>query len=175
MLKDLEEVKEKKGELKMAKYSIGIDYGSLSGRAVLVNVETGEELATSILEYPHAVMETELPYGAKLGVDWALQHPQDYLDVLSHTIPSVLKQAAVDVEDVIGVGIDFTACTVLPVKQNGTPLCFLEEYKNEPHAYVKLWKHHAAQDKANQLNEMAQKMGEKWLPRYGGKISSEWL
>lgn len=175
MLKHLEEVKEKKGELKMAKYSIGIDYGSLSGRAVLVNVETGEELATSILEYPHAVMETELPYGAKLGVDWALQHPQDYLDVLSHTIPSVLKQAAVDVEDVIGVGIDFTACTVLPVKQDGTPLCFLEDYKNEPHAYVKLWKHHAAQDKANQLNEMAQKMGEEWLPRYGGKISSEWL
>lgn len=159
----------------MAKYSIGIDYGSLSGRAVLVNVQTGKEVATSILEYQHAVMENNLPDGTKLGVDWALQHPQDYLDVLSHTIPDVLKQADIDAEDVIGVGIDFTACTVLPVKSDGTPLCFLEQYKSEPHAYVKLWKHHAAQDKANQLNEVASQMGEEWLSRYGGKISSEWL
>ncbi|MBP3909117.1 MAG: ribulokinase [Turicibacter sp.] len=159
----------------MAKYSIGVDYGSLSGRAVLVNVETGEEVATSILEYPHGVMETNLPDGTTLGVDWALQHPQDYLDVLSYTIPNVLKEANVLASDVIGVGIDFTACTVLPVKADGTPLCFMDSYKSEPHAYVKLWKHHAAQDKANQLNEIAAKMGEKWLARYGGKISSEWL
>lgn len=159
----------------MAKYSIGVDYGSLSGRAVLVDVETGEELATSILEYPHAVMETQLPDGTTLGVDWALQHPQDYLDVLGHTVPSVLKQANVSADDVIGVGIDFTACTVLPVKEDGTPLCFIDKYKSEPHAYVKLWKHHAAQDKANQLNETAARLGEKWLGRYGGKISSEWL
>ena len=164
-----------KGESEMAKYSIGVDYGSLSGRAVLVNVQTGEELATSILEYPHAVMETNLPDGTKLGVDWALQHPQDYLDVLSYTIPNVLKQANVSAEDVIGVGIDFTACTVLPVKADGTPLCFIERYQSEPHAYVKLWKHHAAQDKANQLNEIATQMDEAWLGRYGGKISSEWL
>ena len=159
----------------MTKYSIGVDYGSLSGRAVLVNVETGEELATSILEYPHAVMETSLPDGTKLGVDWALQHPQDYLDVLSQTIPDVLQKANVSADDVIGIGIDFTACTVLPVKADGTPLCFFDQYKSEPHAYVKLWKHHAAQDKANQLNEIAAQMGEKWLGRYGGKISSEWL
>lgn len=165
----------KEGKTEMAKYSIGVDYGSLSGRAVLVNVETGEELGTSILNYPHEVMETSLPDGTKLGVDFALQHPQDYLDVLAYTIPNVLKETGVSAQDVIGVGIDFTACTVLPVKADGTPLCFMDEYKSEPHAYVKLWKHHAAQDKANQLNEIAAKMGEKWLARYGGKISSEWL
>jgi len=159
----------------MGKYSIGIDYGSLSGRAVLVDVQTGEEVATSVLDYPHGVMEEVLPDGTKLGVDWALQHPQDYLDVLSHTIPAVLKQAHVGADEVIGVGIDFTACTVLPVKADGTPLCFLDAYRSEPHAYVKLWKHHAAQDKANQLNEIAEQRREKWLPRYGGKISSEWL
>ena len=158
----------------MSKYTIGVDYGSLSGRAVLVDVATGEELASSVYEYPHAVMETQLPDGTKLGHDWALQHPQDYLDVLSHTIPADLKEAGVSNEDVIGVGTDFTACTILPVKADGTPLCFLPEYKNRPHAYVKMWKHHAAQDKANMLNEIAEKRGETWLKNYGGKISSEW-
>lgn len=158
----------------MAKYSIGVDYGSLSGRAVLVNVETGEEICSSVLEYPHAVMSETLPDGTPLGVDWALQHPQDYLDVLSHTIPDVLKQSGVSPDDIVGVGIDFTACTALPVTKDGTPLCFLDEFKSNPHAYVKMWKHHAAQKYANMLNAKAEEMGETFLARYGGKISSEW-
>jgi len=158
----------------MAKYAIGLDYGTLSGRAVLVDVKTGEELASSVYDYPHAVMDRTLPDGTQLGHDWALQHPQDYLDVLAHTVPEVLKESGVSADDVIGIGTDFTACTVLPVKADGTPLCFLPEYRNRPHAYVKLWKHHAAQDKANQLNQIAQERGESWLQNYGGKISSEW-
>ncbi len=158
----------------MAKYVIGVDFGTLSGRALLVNVENGEELATAVYEYPHGVMDEKLPSGRILPPDWALEHPTDYLGVFSHTIPSVLKEASVAPEDVIGIGIDFTACTLMPVKADGTPLCFLDKYKDEPHAYIKLWKHHAAQDKANMLNEIARKTGQKWLPRYGGKISSEW-
>ncbi len=158
------------------KYAIGIDYGSLSGRAVLVDVENGAELASSVYEYPHEVMYEYLPDGTtKLGDDWALQHPQDYLDVLKHTVPDVIKQSEVDKSDIIGLGIDFTACTVLPVKSDGTPLCFMDEYKSNPHAYVKLWKHHAAQKYANKLNEIAKKSDENFLSRYGGKISSEWM
>lgn len=159
----------------MSQYSIGIDYGSLSGRAVLVNLENGEEVATSVMEYPHAVMDETLPCGKNLGVDWALQHPQDYLDVLSTTIPNVLKQANVSADNVVGVGIDFTSCTVLPTKADGTPLCFIDKYKSQPHAYVKLWKHHAAQKYADKLNEIATERGEEFLNLYGGKISSEWL
>lgn len=158
----------------MPKYTIGVDFGTLSGRAVLVDAATGAELADSVYEYPHAVMDKALPDGTPLGVDWALEHPQDYLDVFKNTIPAVLKAADIQPRDVIGVGIDFTACTLMPVKADGTPLCFLPRLAGEPHAYVKLWKHHAAQDKANCLNETAQKMGQKWLARYGGKISSEW-
>ena len=73
--------------------------------------------------------------------------------------------------DVIGVGIDFTACTMLPTKADGTPLATLPEFRREPHAWVKLWKHHAAQPEADRINETARERGEDWLPRYGGKIS----
>lgn len=159
----------------MAKYSIGVDYGTQSGRAVLVEVGTGREVATAVKEYTHGVMDEFLPDGTtKLEHDWALQHPADYLEVLQLTIPEVLQKANVSNEDVIGVGIDFTACTVLPIDKNGIPLCFLPEFKQNPHSYVKLWKHHAAQDEANRLNEIAAQRGEAFLQRYGGKISSEW-
>ncbi len=158
----------------MSKYAIGVDYGTLSGRALLVDVKTGEELATAVLDYPHGVMDECLPSGKKLGKDWALQHPQDYIDVLTYTIPKVISDSKVDPDDIIGLGIDFTSCTVLPAKKDGTPLCFMEKYKDEPHAYVKLWKHHAAQAHATKLNETADKMGEEWLELYGGKVSSEW-
>ncbi len=159
----------------MSKYTIGVDFGTLSGRAVLVETTTGAELCDAVFDYPHAVMDETLPDGTALGVDWALQHPQDYLDVLSDTIPDVIKRSGVSPDDIIGIGIDFTACTVLPVKADGTPLCFLPEYVHNPHAYVKLWKHHAAQDQANRLNEIAAARGEDFLSRYGGKISSEWM
>lgn len=159
----------------MSKYAIGIDYGTLSGRAALVDLSDGRELSHSVLEYPHAVMDEALPSGRQLAPDWALQHPQDYIDVLKTTIPDVLAKSGVNAADIIGLAIDFTACTMLPVKDDGTPLCFLPALSDEPHAYVKLWKHHAAQDEANELNRIAEERGETWLARYGGKISSEWM
>ena len=159
----------------MKKYSMGIDFGTLSGRSVLVDVQTGEEVTYSVKNYEHAVISEKMPDGTPLPPDWALQHPQDYIGVLRDTIPDVLKKAGIGSEQIVGVGIDFTACTLIPMKKDGTPLCFLDEYKNEPHAYVKLWKHHAAQDEADKLNAIARERGEKWLARYGGKISSEWV
>lgn len=157
------------------KYAIGLDYGTQSGRAVLVDVSNGEVIAQSTQVYTHGVMEEYLPDGTKLGMDWAIEHPTDYLEVLRETIPAVLAEAKVSADDVIGVGIDFTACTMLPVDKDGTPLCFYEEYKSVPHAWLKLWKHHAAQEQANRLNQIAEERGEEFLSRYGGKISSEWM
>lgn len=159
----------------MKKYSIGIDYGTLSARALLLDLETGEEIAVSEYAYPHGVMERQLPSGKKLGLDWALQDPQDYLLALKETIQEVLKKSGIQPEQIIGIGVDFTSCTILPVKKDGTPLCQLEAYQQEPHAYVKLWKHHAAQYCADILNQTAEKRKEQWLSLYGGKISSEWL
>ncbi len=160
----------------MAKYAIGVDYGTESGRAVLVNVQTGEEVATAVHPYADGVIDEQLPGGSRpLPHDFALQNPQDYIEVLKVTVPQVLRESGISADDVIGIGTDFTACTMLPVKADGTPLCFLPEWRNNPYAWVKLWKHHAAQPQANQLNETARQMGEEWLKWYGGKISSEWL
>lgn len=158
------------------KYAIGVDYGTRSGRAVLVNLANGDEIAEHVTPYRHGVIDEELPVsGIKLGHDWALQHPSDYIEVLTTSVPAVMKESGVLPEEVIGLGIDFTSCTMLPIDKNGTPLCLLDEYKDHPHSWVKLWKHHAAQDEANLINEIAAKRGESFLPRYGGKISSEWM
>lgn len=159
----------------MSKYAIGVDFGTQSGRAVLVELGTAKEMASAVLAYPHGVMDERLPDGTPLPPDWALEHPQDYLDVLTTTVPAVLRDSGVAPEDVIGLSIDFTACTMLPAKADGTPLCFLPEYEHNPHAYIKLWKHHAAQDEANRLNAIAEERGESFLSLYGGKISSEWM
>ncbi|MFG2460816.1 ribulokinase [Streptomyces sp. NPDC048523] len=153
---------------------VGVDYGTLSGRAVVVRVRDGEELASAEHVYPHAVLDRELPDGTRLPPDWALQVPSDYIDVLRTAVPEALARAGVAPEQVIGIGTDFTACTVLPALADGTPLCELPEYTTRPHAYVKLWRHHAAQGQADRINALAAETKEPWLHRYGGKISSEW-
>ncbi|WP_379135115.1 ribulokinase [Paenibacillus sp. sgz500958] len=158
------------------KYAIGVDYGTQSGRAVLVDLADGTEVADHVTPYPHHVIDETLPgTGKKLEYDWALQHPADYIEVLKRSVPEVLRVSGIDPADVVGLGIDFTACTMLPVNDKGVPLCLLPEYQENPHSWTKLWKHHAAQDEANEINRIAAERGEKWLPRYGGKISSEWM
>jgi len=158
------------------KYSVGVDYGTESGRAVLVDISDGRVIASAVHMYANGVIDDVLPgTDIRLEPDWALQDPNDYIEVLKHTVPAVLQESGVDPEDVIGVGVDFTACTVVATKADGTPLCFLPEWRDNPHAWIKLWKHHAAQPEANQLNEKAREMGQDWLDRYGGKISSEWF
>ncbi len=159
----------------MDRYTVGVDFGTLSGRAVLVRVSDGAELATRVHSYSHGVISRALPTtGQHLPPEWALQDPQDYLDVLATAVPAVLEEANVAPEQVIGVGIDFTSCTVLPTLADGTPLSFVPEFAARPHAYVKLWKHHAAQPQADRVNAVAAARGEGWLARYGGKVSSEW-
>jgi L-ribulokinase len=158
------------------KYAIGIDYGTESGRAVLVDLSDGTEVAEHVTPYPHGVIDEVLPVsGVKLGYEWALQHPADYIEVLKRSVPAVMQASGVSADDVVGLGIDFTACTMLPVDEQAVPLCLKPEWSSNPHSWVKLWKHHAAQDEANRINEIAALRGEAFLPRYGGKISSEWM
>ncbi|MBJ6362472.1 ribulokinase [Paenibacillus sp. GCM10012307] len=157
-------------------YTIGIDFGTESGRALLVDIADGREVASHVTPYPHGVIDEVLPgTGRRLEPDWALQHPGDYLKVLIASVPEVLRMSGVRPEEVIGIGIDFTACTMMPLDAGGTPLCLLPDWSHDPHAWVKLWKHHAAQDEANRLNEIAKQRGESFLARYGGRQSSEWM
>ncbi|WP_121255740.1 ribulokinase [Nocardioides ferulae] len=153
---------------------VGVDFGTLSGRAVVVRTSDGAELGSATHEYEHAVLDTVLPSGRRLGPDWALQVPADYVSVLRHAVPEALAAAGVDPADVVGIATDFTACTMVPTTADGTPLCELPQFADEPHAFVKLWKHHAAQPHADRINALAERRGAPWLARYGGLISSEW-
>jgi L-ribulokinase len=154
---------------------IGVDFGSLSGRAVVVRVADGAELGTAIHPYAHGSVEQSLPgTDIRLPTDWALQMPADYIEVLRIAVPEAVRIAGVDPAQVIGIGTDFTASTMIPVLADGTPLADLSEYAERPHAHTKLWKHHAAQGQAARITELASLRGEAWLPRYGGHISSEW-
>jgi L-ribulokinase len=162
----------------VSRYAVGVDFGSESGRAVLVDVADGRILATAVQPYASGVIDEALPIeGPRVSLppEWALQDPQDYLGVFQTTVPEVLRISGVLPEEVIGIGIDFTACTMLPTTADGTPLCQLPDLRAEPHAWVKLWKHHAAQGQADRINSVARATGQAWLDRYGGKISSEWF
>ncbi len=153
----------------MPPVAIGLDFGTESARLVLVEVETGDEMAVRVFPYPHGVLTLALPDGTSLPPDWALQHPGDYVAAAE----SLLREAhrATGGHPVVGIGVDFTASTILPTTRDGTPLCLVSDYAREPHAWTKLWKHHAAQRYADRLNRLAPA----FLALYGGRTSSEWL
>ena len=154
---------------------IGVDFGTLSGRAVVVRVLDGVELGAAEYVYRHGVITDHLPdHDEPLEPDTALQDPEDYRRVLRQAVPSAVREAGVRPEQVIGIGTDFTSCTVLPTTVDGTPLCELPDLVGRPHAWPKLWRHHAAQPEADRINALATERGEPWLHRYGGRISSEW-
>jgi L-ribulokinase len=156
-------------------YAIGVDFGTESGRAVLVDLSSGDVVGTSVVRYPSVVIDRALPStGEQLPPDWALQDPDDWVTVLEQGIPDAVAQAGVPAEEIVGLGIDFTSCTVLPVNSEGVPLCTMERWRGRKHAWPKLWKHHAAQPVADRLNEVAVERGDEFLERYGGRISSEW-
>lgn len=159
----------------MAKYSIGVDYGTQSGRAVVIDVSNGKELASAVTEYRAGVIDHVLEAtGERLPQDWALEDVDDYLEVLFTAVPEAVRLSGVDKEDIIGLGIDFTACTLVPVDDKGYVLCQQKEYRQNKHSWCKLWKHHAAQKHANDINRIAAERGETFLGRYGNKLSSEW-
>ena len=161
----------------MSRYTIGVDFGTESGRAVLVDVADGRKLATAVYPYANGVIDERLPVrpGRALEPDWALQDPDDYLRVFqTRSRRSCASRRGPGRRDRRRASTSPPA-RCCPTKADGTPLCFCPEWRANPHAWVKLWKHHAAQPEADQINEVARETGEAWLDRYGGKISSEWF
>ncbi len=104
-------------------YAIGVDFGTESGRALLLDVSTGAELSVGVVRYPHGVIDRELPDGGgRVGADWALQDPDDWVTVLVQAIAYVVADGGIEPGTVAGLGIDFTSCTVLPVDARGDPV-----------------------------------------------------
>jgi L-ribulokinase len=160
----------------MPKYALGLDFGTESARALLVDVADGRETATAVHPYPHGVVDERLPgTEIRLEPDWALQDPDDYWASLEAIIPEALRAAGASPEEVVGIGVDFTACTLVPTRRDGTPLSRDADLRRQPHAWAKLWKHHAAQPEAERINTVAAACAAPFLGRYGGKTSSEWL
>ncbi len=159
----------------MEKYVLGIDFGTLSVRALIADVQTGSEIATASADYAHQVMTRELPDETPLKPDWALQHPKDYVESLKKAAHEALAISKIPPEDVIGVGVDFTSNTFLPIDANGVPLCLKQEFFSNPNAWVKIWKHHSAQRYARRIEKIAVKRNEDFLSAYGGHVSPEWM
>ncbi len=159
----------------MKKYVIGVDFGTLSARAVVLDVYEKKIVSEFTSSYKHGVMDSQLPDGTQLPEGFALQHPQDYIESLSASVKGAVTTANISPDEVGGIGVDFTSSTVLPIDKEGTPLAIYDEFKNEPHAYVKLWKHHSAQGEADEFTAVAKSRGESWLSIYGGVVSSEYM
>ena len=159
--------------------ALGLDFGTESVRALLVDME-GKELASAAVKYARGVISESLPItGESLPPDFALQHPGDWLDASCQAVREAFGQAGLSVEQaavaVVGIGVDFTSCTMLPARADGTPLCLCDEYAGDKFAWPKLWKHHGAKTQTDKINQLARERGESWLSRYGGVIGLEWF
>ena len=157
-------------------YTLGLDFGTLSGRCVVVSVDDGSIVSNVAMNYPHAVMSEYIPTSDKrLPADYALQVPDDYKRVLEYTVSTAVKESGIDPDQIIGICVDFTTCTVFPIDKDARPLCEYKEFEKDPHAYVKLWKHHAAEPYAERMNKLLEKYPDDRIKDFGGKVSSEWL
>ncbi|MBU6133548.1 ribulokinase [Staphylococcus xylosus] len=155
-------------------YSIGIDFGTGSGRAFLINTENGEIEEQYIRNYTHGTIEGELG-GEKLPQNFGLQNANDYMEIIETGIPTIIEKANISVSEIVGIGIDFTSSTVIFVDEQMEPIHNKSGFQDNPHAYVKLWKHHGAQDEADLLFKTALEGKNRWLGYYGFNVSSEWM
>ena len=157
-------------------YALGMDFGTESVRFLLVDTNDSSNTASEVVAYEHGVIDKTLPgIETMLPADWALQHPADWMNGIREGVRKLLETAEVRAEEVIGIGIDFTSCTMLPVDEQGIPLCLHDKFAGEPHAWPKLWKHHASQPQADSFNHVARETGFERLDDFGSRISSEWM
>jgi L-ribulokinase len=155
--------------------ALGLDFGTESVRALLVDLE-GNEQASSVIEYAHGQITERLPTtGEILPPDFALQHPLDWTDAASAAVRAALSMGEIDPSTVLSIGVDFTSCTMLPTLADGTPLCVVPRWAAEKFAWPKLWKHHGAKTQTDRFNAVSRERKESWLDRYGGTIGLEWF
>jgi len=158
------------------RYSIGFDFGTESVRVIVVNVRNGHIAGQASRAYGHGVIDRELPTGGgQLPPDYALQHPGDWLTDSAVACRNAMREANATPDQIVGIGVDFTSCTMLPALADGTPMCLVDRFKSVPLAWPKLWKHHGAKHEVDRINHVARERQEPWLARYGGTIGIEWF
>jgi len=160
----------------VAKYTIGLDYGTNSVRALIVNVANGAEVAAAVWTYAHGTQGVILSRDPNL----ARQHPADYVKGAEITIKQALASAkksmrGFSASQVIGIGVDTTGSTPLPVDAKGQPLAFSKKFANNPAAMAWLWKDHTGVSEASEITALAKKMRPQYLAKCGGIYSSEWF
>lgn len=160
----------------MPRYAIGLDYGTNSVRGLLVDVDGGDEIATHVFGYPHGKQGVIV---SDRDPDLARQHPQDYLDGAEAVIKGVLQEAGkrpgFSPAQVIGLGVDTTGSTPIPVDSTGTPLALTAKYAESPAAMAYLWKDHTGHAEAVEITAIAAKMRPEFLAKCGGTYSAEWF
>ena len=156
------------------KYSIGIDFGTGSGRVLVIDVQTGSIKGMSVVKYKSGTIEKTL-MGNPLPANFALQDTRDYMEVLEKGIPAALLDAGVHGDAIVGLGVDFTSSTMVVTDEHLVPLSWKEEHKDNPHAYVKLWKHHGAEEEADAIRAIGNSSDQDWLSHYGYNVTSEWM
>lgn len=159
----------------MNEYVIGLDYGTNSVRALIVDIASGQEVGTSTWNYAHGESGIILARDPNL----ARQHPEDYLTGAEKTISEALAQAksveGFSPEQVVGIGVDTTGSTPIPVDESGVPLAFQERFASNPNALAWLWKDHTSIKEAAEITQRASQMRPKYLDKCGGTYSSEWF
>jgi L-ribulokinase len=154
---------------------LGLDFGTESVRALLVDL-SGRERGIATRKYRHGqILEALSGSGVKLPPHYALQHPGDWIEAAAEATREAVAATGLPADSVLGIGVDFTSCTMLPALRDGTPLCRVPRWAGEPLAWPKLWKHHGAQAQTDRINEVARQRKETFLPRYGGSIGVEWF
>ena len=156
-------------------YTIGVDYGTLSARAIVCRVSDGAVLSQCDHPYAHAVMTDCLPNGTRMPMGWSLQDPNDYLESLTISVRGAVEKAGVPIESIRGISIDFTTSTVMPVDENNKPLCNDPRFASRPDAWCKVWKHHGAQAEADALTALFAEKDPELLLLTGGRVSPECL
>ena len=159
----------------MNQYTLGVDFGSLSARAVICRVEGGEVIAQCESAYPHAVMTDCLPDGTPLPMGYQLQHPADYLLALEECVRGALQASHLPPEAIIAMALDFTGCTILPVGRDLQPLCFQERFKSHPLAYVNMWKQRNAIREKEEIEALIRARQPDILAHFGGHAAAEML